>query len=124
MSRFALIVRAENVSTPQIEELVMTKLQSSHEAKMLSKQYDQWLKLARDYQPQLTASAESMETYSKQISELVERYRSSALRRDTRMTDYARRVPMALAKSEFRDVNDGDLEKSLDLFKNALDSWN
>jgi DNA replicative helicase MCM subunit Mcm2 (Cdc46/Mcm family) len=123
MSRFALIVRAENVSGEEMEEIILSKLKMSGEIKTVAKSYDQWIKLAREHQPAMKATTNGLRAYSKRVRELIEKYHNTPLRRDARMGDYSRRVPMSLARSEFRDVSDNDLEKSLSIFEKCLSSW-
>ena len=123
MSRFALIVRAESIGGEELEELVVNKLRMTGELRRLGKSYDQWVKLARMYQPEIKASDGAVREYSKAVRELVEKYQATPLRRDARMCDYARRLPLSIARSEFRDVEDEDLERSLDIFRRCIDSW-
>ncbi|MEM2352229.1 MAG: hypothetical protein QXT26_07460 [Thermoproteota archaeon] len=122
MSRFALIVRSENISGDEFEDLVVRKMRMIGEKRFV-KSFDQWVKLARMHQPSINCSDEALRRYSVKIRELVERYQATPLRRDARMADYARRLPMAIARSEFRDVNDNDLDKALEIFYGCLCSW-
>jgi DNA replicative helicase MCM subunit Mcm2 (Cdc46/Mcm family) len=123
LSRFALIVRAEDIGEEDMRDLMLRKMYMSGEIKSLTKLYDYWVKLARQHNSRLRASKASVTTYIDKVLRLVNAFRDTPLRRDARMSDYARRLPMAIARSEFRDVEDEDLELALDIFEASLQGW-
>lgn len=123
LSRFALIVRAKDIGEENLRELMLRKMYMSGEIKSLTKLYDRWVKLARQHSPKLKASKTSVATYIEKVLRLVNAFRETPLRRDARMSDYARRLPMAIARSEFRDVEDEDLKLALEIFEVSLQEW-
>ncbi|MEM2921851.1 MAG: hypothetical protein QXF26_05990 [Candidatus Bathyarchaeia archaeon] len=123
LSRFALIVKAEDIGEEDMRDLMFRKMYMSGEIRSLTKLYDYWVKLARQHDSKLKASKASVATYVDKVLRLVNTFRDTPLRRDARMSDYARRLPMAIARSEFRDVEDGDLKLALEIFETSLQDW-
>jgi hypothetical protein len=96
---------------------------SRRELNRLPQYYDQWLKLARLYQPEIQVSLEKLQQYLFEITDIVEEHINTPLRRDIRMKDYLRRVPEAIARAEFAPVQDRHLEAALELFRKSLETW-
>lgn len=45
------------------------------------------------------------------------------LRRDLRMADYSRRIPLSIARTEFKNVTDETLDMALELINQSIDEW-
>jgi len=103
--------------------LFSRSLDAKGELKHLPQYYDQWLKLASVYDPDLKVSLESREYYLSAMVDIVEKYINTPLRRDIRIKDYLRRVPEAIARAEFEPVQDRHLEAALQLFRTSLETW-
>ena len=58
------------------------------------------------------------------MSEIVEKYYSTNLRRDIRMADYIRRIPFSIARSSFSNVNDEIIEEAGNIIYDSINSWN
>jgi hypothetical protein len=123
MSRFALVVKVEAIKKQDMLSLFSRSLDAKGELKHLPQYFDQWLMLARSYNPELNVSLESRERYLSAMVDIVERYINTPLRRDIRVKDYLRRVPEAMARAEFEPVQDRHLEAALQLFQNSLETW-
>jgi hypothetical protein len=123
MSRFALVVRVEAIGRADMLSLFSRSLDAKGELKHLPQYYDQWLKLARAYEPELQVSLESRDHYLSAMVDIVEKYINTPLRRDIRIKDYLRRVPEAIARAEFEPVQDRHLEAALQLFRTSLETW-
>jgi len=123
MSRFALVIKVEAIKRQDMLSLFSRSLDAKGELKHLPQYFDQWLKLARSYNPELNVSLESREHYLSAMVDIVERYINTPLRRDIRVKDYLRRVPEAMARAEFEPVQDRHLEAALQLFQNSLETW-
>lgn len=123
LSRFALIVPSETLSTDVFKEILSKKMAGESELKSLPQYYDQWVKLSRHHSPQMRASEKLMESYRDEGAALFERYVATPLRRDHRLADYLARIPKTLAKAEFSDITDQVLEKSLQLVRDSIKAW-
>jgi len=124
LSRFAFIIRTETLGLDERSELFLRKFYGGSELKKLPVHYNEWIKLARLHTPQLKVSEEKVKNYIKQVNEeIVEKYYGTSLRRDLRMGDYIRRIPISIAKSEFTDVTNETLENSLEMIKESIETW-
>ena len=123
MSRFALVVRVGAIKRDEMLNLFSRSFDSRRELNRLPQYYDQWLKLARLYQPEIQVSLEKLQQYLFEITDIVEEHINTPLRRDIRMKDYLRRVPEAIARAEFAPVQDRHLEAALELFRKSLETW-
>jgi hypothetical protein len=123
MSRFALVVKVSPIKRDEMLNLFSHSFDSQRELNRLPQYYDQWLKLARTYQPEIQVSLEKRQQYLYEIVDIVEEHINTPLRRDIRMKDYLRRVPEAIARSEFSPVQDRHLEAALELFRKSLETW-
>lgn len=123
MSRFALVVRVGAIKRDEMLNLFSRNFDSRRELNRLPQYYDQWLKLARLYQPEIQVSLEKRQQYLYEITDIVEEHINTPLRRDIRMKDYLRRIPEAIARAEFSPVQDRHLEAALDLFRKSLKTW-
>jgi hypothetical protein len=63
MSRFALVIKVEAIKRQDMLSLFSQSLDAKGELKHLPQYFDQWLKLARSYNPELNVSLESRERY-------------------------------------------------------------
>jgi MoxR-like ATPase len=123
-SRFAFIVRVEELGPELVREVVRRKLTGEGSpGEEFSRRYQSWLEQARRYQPKLTASSEAVESYVDRIYEVYERFLKTPLRRDLRMADYAKRVAVAMARAGFSDVDDGVLVQAMGLIDEGLKTW-
>jgi len=123
MSRFALVVRVAAIKRDEMLNLFSSSFDSKRELNRLPQYYDQWLKLAHLYQPEIQVSLEKRQQYLYEIADIVEEHINTPLRRDIRMKDYLRRVPEAIARAEFAPVQDRHLEAALELFRKSLETW-
>jgi len=123
ISRFALIVRTENIGKQERLDLFRQKFYGTGEIQEKTLYYDQWVNLARFYTPEIEASESKINRYLDNVNDIVEEYYSTELRRDLRMGDYIVRVPKALARASFCGVSDTILEESVTIFKESIQSW-
>jgi DNA replicative helicase MCM subunit Mcm2 (Cdc46/Mcm family) len=123
ISRFALIVKTENIGKQERLDLFRQKFYGKGEIEEKPLYYDQWLNLARFYTPEIEASEKRINQYLDNVNDIVEDYYSTELRRDLRMGDYIVRVPKALARASFSSVTDKTLEESEIIFKESIESW-
>ncbi|RLF29963.1 MAG: hypothetical protein DRN08_00245 [Thermoplasmata archaeon] len=123
MSRCALIVKVQDIDREERIDLFKRKFYGKGDAKDKHEHYDQWVKLARTYEPKITASEETVEKYVREIDEIVEQYYATNLRRDLRMADYIRRIPMAIARSTFSHVDNHVVSMAEKLLKESIETW-
>ena len=123
MSRCALIVRVQDITRDERIDLFKRKFYGDGEIKEKHEYYDQWVKLARTYKPEITASEKNVEKYIQEIDELVEQHYTTNLRRDLRMADYIRRIPMAIARSMFSSVDDSVVHEAGKILKESIKTW-
>ena len=101
MSRCALVVKVQNIGKEDRLNLFRKKFYGTGELKEKHDYYDQWVKLARRYEPTITASEKNVNKYLNIMNDIVEDHYNTTLRRDLRMSDYLRRIPLAIARSSF-----------------------
>jgi len=123
MSRCALVVKVQNIGKEDRLNLFRKKFYGNEEIKEKHEYYDQWVKLARRHKPAITASKKHVERYLNQMNDIVENYYNTTLRRDLRMSDYLRRIPLAIARSSFNSVDDVVLSEAETLIKESLETW-
>ena len=123
VSRCALIVRVKNISTEDRLNLFQKKFFGKSELKEKHDYYDQWVRLARKFTPEITASESSVKKYLSEMNKIVESYYSSNLRRDLRMADYIRRIPMAIARASFSQITDEILEEAESIIHDSIITW-
>ena len=85
--------------------------------------YDQWVKWARFHEPEIAASAACVEDYLDTADHIYEKYYSTALRRDLRLGDYVRRIPVAIARADFSDVTDEIVEEAKGILVGSMREW-
>lgn len=124
MSRCALVVKVQNINKDERLELFKKKFYGNTEFKEKHDYYDQWVKLARDFTPNINASEQKIDDYIKDINNIVEDYYNTKLRRDLRMTEYIRRIPMAIARASFKEIDDEIINQSLTLIQDSIKTWN
>jgi DNA replicative helicase MCM subunit Mcm2 (Cdc46/Mcm family) len=124
MSRCALVVKVQNIDREERLELFKKKFYGNTEFKEKHDYYDQWVKLARDFTPEIDATEEKIDEYIKTINNIVEDHYNTNLRRDLRMTEYIRRIPMAIARASFKNIDDSVIDESLDLIRQSIETWN
>ena len=123
LSRFALIVKAEELGADLRKALLKRKLLGKISASEFSEWHLPWLRETRKYQPKLIASEEEIDKYINKVDSLVGQYLKTPLRRDLRMGDYAKRVPLAIARASFSDVDSTVLEEAIELMQACIAAW-
>lgn len=123
LSRCALVVKVQNISKQQRVDLFRKKFYGKGEVKEKKQYYDQWVKLARTFEPKIKASEKTVEKYIRDMNEIVEEHQNTTLRRDLRMGDYIRRIPLAIARSSFSPVDNKVISESLNIFKESIETW-
>ncbi len=123
MSRCALIIKVQNITREERLDLFKRKFYGAGESKDKQEYYDQWVKLARRYKPKITATSDAVDQYINQMNDIVEKHYATTLRRDLRMTDYIRRIPMAIARASFSSVNNEVITKAGDLIQESIETW-
>ena len=123
LSRCALIVKVKNISKKERLDLFHRKFYGGGEVAEKQDFYDQWVKLARTYEPNITATEKNVEKYIDEINRIVEEYYNTTLRRDLRMGDYIRRIPFAIARSSFSDVDNDVIIEAENILKQSIESW-
>jgi hypothetical protein len=112
LSRFALIVKAEELEADLRKALLKRKLLGETPVSELSQWHLPWLREARKHRPKFVAPEEEIDEYINKVDNLVGRYLKTPLRRDLRMGDYAKRVPLAIARAGFSDIDSHVLKRS------------
>jgi len=123
LSRFALIVKAEELEASRRKGLLKRKLLGGAAASELSKWHLPWLREARKHWPKFTAADSDIEAYVDRVDKIIEEHLKTPLRRDLRMGDYAKRVPLAIARASFSDVDGKILEKAIRLMEACVAAW-
>jgi len=123
LSRCALIVRVKTISTEERLDLFEKKFFGISELKEKHEYYDQWVRLSRKFTPEIKASEKAIKNYLKKMNEIVEKYYASNLRRDLRMADYIRRIPLAIARASFSPITDNILKDATDMIIESIDTW-
>ncbi len=124
MSRCALIVKVKNISKQERVDLFKKKFYGDSEVKEKHDYYDQWVKLSRTFNPEIKASEKAVNQYINDMNEIVDKYYDTALRRDLRMSDYIRRIPLAIARASFSNVDDDIVKEASSIFRESVESWN
>lgn len=123
VSRCALIVRVQNIGTEERLNLFQKKFWGKGELEENHEYYDQWVRLARRHAPEITASEEMIQKYLEEMNQIVEKYYSTNLRRDLRMADYIRRIPLAIARASFGNVDDAVLKTASSIIHESIETW-
>ncbi len=123
VSRCALIVKVHNISKDDRINLFRKKFYGGGEIKEKHDYYDQWMRLSRTYEPKITASDKTVGKYIDDVNEIVEKYYSTTLRRDLRMADYIRRIPLAVARASFAPVDDKVIKEAGEIFRESIETW-
>lgn len=123
VSRCALIVKVQNISRDDRINLFRKKFYGGGEIKEKHDYYNQWMRLSRTYEPKITASDKAVGKYIDDVNEIVEKYYYTTLRRDLRMADYIRRVPLAIARASFAPVGDKVIKEAGEIFRESIETW-
>ena len=123
ISRCALIVRVQNIGKEDRLNLFEKKFYNNGELKEKHEYYDQWIRLSRTYEPEISASKNIVKKYIHDMNEIVEKYYSTNLRRDLRMADYIRRIPLAIARASFQSVDNKVIEEAASIIKESINTW-
>jgi len=124
VSRCALIVRVKNISRNDWLILFEKKFYGAGEIEEKHDYYNQWMRLSRTYNPKILATEKAVKKYINNMSEIVEEYYSTNLRRDLRMADYIRRIPLSIARSSFSPVNNEIIEEAENIIHDSINTWN
>lgn len=123
VSRCALIVKVQNISKDDRLNLFRKKFYGGGEIKEKHDYYNQWMRLSRTYEPKITASDKAVGKYIDDVNEIVEKYYYTTLRRDLRMADYIRRIPLAIARASFAPVDDKVIKEAGEIFRESIETW-
>jgi len=123
MSRFSLIIKTEDLAKEERMELFKTKFYGISELKEVPELYDQWVKLARLHKPETKVSEDKLKKYLDNTDKIFQKYSNTPLRRDLRMGDYVKRIPMAIARAEFSNVTNKILDKAEKILDESLKLW-
>jgi DNA replicative helicase MCM subunit Mcm2 (Cdc46/Mcm family) len=123
VSRCALIVKVQNISKDDRINLFRKKFYGGGEIREKHDYYDQWMRLSRTYEPEITASDKAVGKYIDDVNEIVEKYYYTTLRRDLRMADYIRRIPLAIARASFAPVDDKVIKEAGEIFRESIETW-
>lgn len=123
MSRFALVVKTENLEKDDRLALFKKKFYGESEIKKVPEHYDQWVKLSRLHEPKVLASERRVNEFLEKVDKIYREHYTTSLRRDLRMGDYARRISMAIARSEFSDITDRTIEKAEKIIVESMGGW-
>ncbi len=123
VSRCALIVRVENISKKDRLNLFEKKFYGAGEIIEKHDYYNQWLRLSRTFKPEIIASDKNVKNYINYMNELVEKYYSTKLRRDLRMADYIRRIPLSIARASFSPLDNQILEEAQIIVNGSINTW-
>jgi len=81
------------------------------------------MRLARTYEPEITASENVVKKYINDMNEIVEKFYSTSLRRDLRMADYIRRIPLAIARASFSPMDNKVIKEASSIFEESIETW-
>lgn len=123
MSRCALVVKVQNIGREDRLNLFRKKFYGAGEIKEKHDFYDQWVKLARRFEPSITASEKNVHKYLSMMNDIVEDHYNTTLRRDLRMSDYLRRIPLAIARCSFSPVDNKVLLQAEALIQESIGTW-
>jgi len=123
MSRFALIVKTEKIDRENRLKLFEQKFYGGGEIREKPSFYNQWVEMAQSYSPSIKVSSKKVRKYLESVNELVEEHYTTKLRRDLRMGDYMRRIPQAIARASFSDVEDETLDEAERILHDSIKSW-
>ena len=118
-----MVVKVQNISKEDRLALFRRKFYKSGELKEKHEYYDQWVKLARRFEPMISASNENVDKYLNIVNDIVEDHYNTTLRRDLRMSDYLRRIPLAIARSSFSSVDNKVLIDAENLIRESIETW-
>jgi len=123
MSRFGLVVKTENLDKDDRMELFKKKFYGKTELKKVPDLYDQWVKLARLHEPKTSVSDDKIKKYMENTDQFFQKYSNTPLRRDLRMGEYVKRIPMAIARAEFSNVTDKTIQIAENILSESLNQW-
>jgi hypothetical protein len=123
LSRFALIVKAEVLDTVRRKALLKRKLLGETSVSEYGKWLLPWLREARKYHPTFEVSEAEIDSYVEKVDSLIEQHMKTPLRRDMRMADYAKRVPFAMARASFGNVDGRILGEAIKLIEDTAAAW-
>lgn len=123
LSRFAFVVKAEGLEDDRRKALLKRKFLGEAVTVEHTKQHLLWLRESRKHRPKIAVSEDEIDGYIEKVDKLVEKYLKAPLRRDLRMGDYAKRVPMAIARASFTDIDGKVLNAAIELMEECIAAW-
>ena len=124
VSRFALVVRSSELEGEALTALIFDKLMHG-DAIRGKAELNAWVQLARRQRPKIYDAVEpKLRELSEWIAEeVVRKFVDTPLRRDNRMGIHARNMLLAIARAEFKDVDEETLETTREIISDSLKSW-
>ena len=123
VSRFSLVVRSSELEGQDLVDLVHDKLLHGDSIRGRS-ELTAWVALARQQRPTVSDNGRLREFSQWLAEEIIGKYQDTPLRRDTRMPVHARRIMLALARAEFRDVVDEEIvERTQKILEKTTEEW-
>ena len=124
VSRFALVVRSSELEGQSLEDLIYEKLMHGDAVRGRA-EFNAWVQLARAYRPKIEEAVEpKIRGLSRWIAEeAVGKFLNTPLRRDNRMGIHARHVMFAIARAEFKDVDEEIVERTQQVIEDTLEQW-
>ena len=123
VSRFALVIKVGKLEKKERVDLFYDKIINGEQVKKLSEYYNDWIKLSSKHQPRVVASRSKVHEAASELSEIVERYNTTPLRRDERLGNHVRNMMLAIARAEFGDVDDEVIDETMCLLRDSLKEW-
>jgi hypothetical protein len=123
LSRFAFIVKAEVLDAARRKALLKRKLLGEALVSEHVKWLQPWLSEARKYSPKFEVSETEIDDYLEKVNSLIEAHMRTPLRRDMRMGDYAKRIPFAVARASFSNVDSRILKEATLLIEESVAAW-
>ncbi len=123
LSRFALVVKAEELEVNRRKEILKRKLIGGEKTSEFSRWYLSWLQESRKHFPKFTASEHEIDDYVARVNKLIDRYSQTPLCRDLRMGDHAKRIPMSIARAGFTEINEQTLDEAIALMEACMAAW-
>lgn len=123
LSRFALVVKADELNEAHRKELIKRKLLGYASDLDSTGGYITWLRESRKHIPKLMVSDGEIDSYVNRVNGIIERFINSPLRRDNRTADYAKRVAMSIARANFSNIDGRTLEEAAGLIEASIATW-
>ena len=73
-----------------------------------------------EYSEEMKTCISMKKKYINNMNEIVEKYNSTNLRRDLRMADYIRRIPLAISRASFSPVDNNIIKEAASIFEESI----